>query len=159
MPKGKELNETQRNLIVDLVNKGYSYRKIESQTGIKFTTVGKLMQKFKTYKTVKNIPGRGRKRKTTKAVDHKIVKLIEVDRFTSAANICEELEETYGVNLSPSTIRNRLHEKNFEGRTPCKKPFLSKRHRKMRYEWAQKYQNFPLASWKKFYLRMNPNLI
>jgi transposase len=139
----------QRKLVVDLVNSGKSYRQVQEQTGIPFTTISSIMKKFKTYQTVNNIKGKGRKRKTTVREDRCILKCVEKNRFISAPELSKTLHETYAIDISPSTVTRRLHESNFKARRPAKKPYLTNKHMKARLEWAKKYQNQSLAFWKK----------
>lgn len=145
----KQLNETQRNLIIDLHKNGLSYRKIEMQTKISFSTVKNIVQKFKKHGTVADLSGRGRKRKTSSRIDRYIVSNVKEKRFQTAAHTAADIKTQFGVLISDQTIRNRLHEKGLRCYVPRKKPFLTKRHMKNRLEFAKKYVNMPLIYWKK----------
>lgn len=65
----KQLNETQRNLVLDLVNQGKSYRTVGEIMKVSFTTVSAIVKKFKNFGTTKDLEGKGRKRKTSTATD------------------------------------------------------------------------------------------
>lgn len=150
MASGKtHLNVTQRNLVVDLVNEGYSYRNVQKKTGIAFTTVSSIMKKYNLIGTTNDIAGRGRKRKTTKAIDTNIILSIKKNRFESAKNIALKIEKDHNLKVTPQTVRNRIRDHGFQGRVVRKKPYLSKKHMKKRLEFAKKYHSMPLSFWKK----------
>lgn len=144
-----ELDNTQRKLVIDLVNQGKSYREVQSNTGIPFTTISSIVKKFKTFGSVVNLPGRGRFRKTTEKMDRRIMNKIKFNRFESAAKIAEELKKDEGIEISPQTIRNRIKENGFNSRVVRKKPYLTKRHMQRRLDFAKKYVNMPLTYWKR----------
>ncbi len=50
---------------------------------------------------------------------------------------------------SPRTIRRELNKMHLYGRVACKKPFLSKSHKKSRLEWAYKYVNYSEEQWNR----------
>ena len=63
-PKAKYLNTTQRNLVIDFVKQGNTYRKVEKLINIPLTTVGAIVNKYKQYETFELCTGQGRKLKT-----------------------------------------------------------------------------------------------
>lgn len=148
-PTKRHLAVTQRNLVVDLVKQGKTYREVQKITGVAFTTVSNIMKKYKTFGTTDDVAGRGRKRKTSKAVDRNIIIHVKKNRFESAQKIAARIEESHGIIITPQTVRNRIHEQGFRGRTVRKKPFLSNKHMKRRLDFAKKYANMPLSFWKK----------
>lgn len=145
----KHLNASQRNLVVDLINQGSSYRKVEEMTGISFATVQSIYKKFKTHGTTADLVGRGRKRKTSSTMDRAILLNVKKNRFVSAIKIANDLKSNHGVKISDQTVRNRIHEAGFKAMMPIKKPYLTKKHMKRRLEFAKKYANMPMTFWKK----------
>lgn len=139
----------QRNLVVDLVNDGKTYRQVEKETGIPFRTVGNIMRKYNLIGTTASIAGRGRKRKTSKAIDRNIIIRIKQNRFESAQKIANKIEEDHNIKISSQTVRNRIHEQGFQGRVCRKKPFLTKKHKQRRLAFAKKYVDMPIEFWKK----------
>lgn len=146
---GKHLNNTQRNLVIDLVNQGKTYREIQLNTGIAFTTISSIVKKYNTYGTVTDLQGRGRKRKTTAKMDRRILMEVKKNRFQSAVKIAETLKKDEGIDVHAETIRNRIKENGFGSRSVRKKPFLTKRHMERRLQFAKKYVEMPLTFWKK----------
>ena len=56
MAKTKELSKDTRNKIVDLHQAGKTESAIGKQLGLKKSTVGAIIRKWKTYKTTNNLP-------------------------------------------------------------------------------------------------------
>ncbi|KAI3361538.1 hypothetical protein L3Q82_012966, partial [Scortum barcoo] len=56
MAKTKELSKDTRNKIVDLHQAGKTESAIGKQLGVKKSTVGAIIRKWKTYKTTDNLP-------------------------------------------------------------------------------------------------------
>ncbi|KAK3540766.1 hypothetical protein QTP86_001598 [Hemibagrus guttatus] len=63
MAKTKELSKDTRNKIVDLHQAGKTESAIAKQLGVKKSTVGAIIRKWKTYKTTDNLPRSGAPRK------------------------------------------------------------------------------------------------
>ncbi|KAK3517343.1 hypothetical protein QTP70_004487 [Hemibagrus guttatus] len=63
MTKTKELSKDTRNKIVDLHQAGKTEPAIGKQLGVKKSTVGAIVRKWKTYKTTDNLPRSGAPRK------------------------------------------------------------------------------------------------
>ena len=67
----------------------------------------------------------------------------------NSIDIAKQLRELKLVNISPRTVRNRLHEYDLHGRALAKKPLLTKRYIAKRLAFAKKYQNWTVDNWKK----------
>ena len=63
MAKTKKLSKDTRNKIVDLYQAGKTDSAIGKQLGLKKSTVGAIIRKWKTYKTTDNLPRSGAPRK------------------------------------------------------------------------------------------------
>ena len=93
--------------------------------------------------------GRGRKRKTTSAIDHNIIINVKKNRFVSAAKLALKVQEDHNITVTPQTIRNRIREQGYRGRVVRKKPFLTSKQMKRPLEFAKKYEKMPISYWKK----------
>ncbi|KAK3526345.1 hypothetical protein QTP70_024276 [Hemibagrus guttatus] len=72
MAKTEELSKDTRNKIVDLHQAGKTESAISKQLGVKKSTVGAIIRKWKTYKTTDNLPRSGAPRKISpRQNDHK----------------------------------------------------------------------------------------
>lgn len=145
----KNWSEAQRKLVVDLRLQGKTFKEIEQTTKIPIPTLKKFIAKYTKYETVKDLPRTGCPRKTSATIDRHIISEIKKNHFLSAPKLAEEINNTYNIDISPQTIRNRLKDQGYNGRSPAKKPYLKPIHMKRRLEFARKYQNMPLSFWKK----------
>lgn len=140
----KEVPLQMRKLIIEDRQNGLSLRQIAQKYSISKTCVEKLCNKFAESHQISNLPGRGRKRATTKREDTLIVRQIKVKPNTSSTEIKDQLN----LNVSTKTIRRRLHETGFTNRVSIKKPMISAKNKKKRLEFAKKYVDMPLSFWK-----------
>jgi hypothetical protein len=98
---------------------------------------------------VADVPGRGRKRKTTPRIDGAIVGKVQANRRLSAVRVARDLERDTNIQISAKTVCRRLHEAKFQSRIGRKKPFLTTRHKKARLAFALEHQNKPPEFWRK----------
>ena len=138
-----------RARVIALWQDGQSQRSIAKTLCISPATVQSIEEKFKIVGNLENQPGRGHKRKTTARQDRSLIKRLEINPRSSstAAAAAKELEESFGLSLTPQTIRNCLHEANLHGRTPRNKPYISPINREKRLEWAKKNVDKPQEFW------------
>jgi transposase len=154
-----QLTVVQRLLVIDLKNQGKSFKEIAQETGIPSSTAKSIVQKHKTFRTVEDLPGRGRKRKTTARIDRKIIGQVKANRRLSAVQVAEGLQRTDNIFISSKTVRRRLHEAHFQSRIAQKKPFLSVKHKKARLQFAQEHKESRLSSGGRSCGPMNPSSI
>ena len=92
---------------------------------------------------------RGRRRKTNTHTDRILQRKVKTNRRKPAASVKAELESELQVIISESTVRRRLHEVGLYGRVARKKPYVNKRNRRKRLEYAKNYREKPLGFWNK----------
>ncbi|CAK9827632.1 Transposable element Tcb1 transposase [Anthophora retusa] len=61
----------------------------------------------------------------------------------------QHLHTHCNINVSAETVRRTLRDVGMHGRMKIKIPLLTKRHKKIRLEFARKYENFTEADWSK----------
>jgi len=81
--------------------------------------------------------GRGRKRKTSRRDDRRIIQ--EAKKFKKIT--AREIKENAGLDVSVSTIRRRLNESGLWGRVARRKPLICSRNMAKRLEFAKQYVN------------------
>lgn len=91
----------------------------------------------------------GRKRKTDRRIDSRIGREVLKDRFTTGAQIKNDL----GLNnMSLSTIYRRINETTgCSSYWAAKKPFISPENRKRRLEWAIEHKNWTVEQWRRVF--------
>jgi len=145
----KEYSVDLRKRVIKLREDGLSMGKISETLDIPKSSIQKMISKFKKLGSEVNVPGRGRKRITTKHDDRFIKRTVKMDRRKSAVSLAYELEDVLGKIISPQTIRNRMHEDGMYGRIARKKPFINERNRIKRVKWAKKYQDVGNSFWER----------
>ena len=75
-------------------------------------------------------------RKTTSAIDRNIIINVKKNRFVSAAKLAFKVQEDHNIKVTPQTIRNRIREQGYRGKVVRKKPFLTAKQMKRRFEFA-----------------------
>lgn len=66
----------------------------------------------------------------------------------SAGDIADELRRQNIANVSRVTVSRRLHECGLYGRAAVKKPFISKKNKRARLEFAREYLHWTSDEWK-----------
>ena len=87
---------------------------------------------------------RGRKRKTTRMDDRRIIRFIKRDPAASSNKIQKELN----LVVSAVTVRRRMIENNLYARSPRKVPLLTKRHANLRLQFAKKHTGWTSEKWR-----------
>ena len=148
VPKIKEHSFEFRNLAIKHFLNGDSEHEIAKKLLCSRNTVHSIIDKYKKTKSIGNILGRGRKRKTTLRDDKIIQRKVKVDRRKSASSVRQEIEQELGVIISNQTVRRRLHEVDLYGRVARRKPYVNKASRAKRLNYVKTYQNKDMDFWK-----------
>ena len=98
-------------------------------------------------KSIGNMIGRGRKRKTTIHTDRIIQRKIKTDCRKSSISVKAELQTELNITISQTTISRRAHEIGLYGCVARKKPYLNKANRGKRLEYARTSREKPLGFW------------
>lgn len=97
--------------------------------------VHKWVKRYKEFKTVDDLPERGKIRKTSKKEDTLITSMFAGKKAITLREGQSKLKKK-GLEVSVGTIRARLHEKNIKYRSTIKKPLLLEKHVNKRLSWA-----------------------
>ena len=108
--KFKKYSNDLRNLVIKHFLSDFSDRDIAHKVLILQTSICYIISKYKFTKCIRNIIGRGRKRKITAHVDRSIRRKIKANRWISSTRIKAELQYEINVAISESTIKRRAHK-------------------------------------------------
>ncbi len=92
MAKTKELSKDTRNKIVDLHQAGKTESAIVKQLGVKKSTVGAIIRKWKTYKTTDNLPRSGAPRKISPRGVKMISRTVSKNPRTTRGDLVNDLQ-------------------------------------------------------------------
>uniref|UniRef100_A0A4W5R164 protein-tyrosine-phosphatase n=1 Tax=Hucho hucho TaxID=62062 RepID=A0A4W5R164_9TELE len=107
MAKTKELSKDTRNKIVDLHQVGKTESAIGKQLGLKKSTVGAIIRKWKTYKTTDNLPRSGAPRKISPRGVKMITRTVSKNPRTTRGDLVNDLQRA-GTKVTKPTISNTL---------------------------------------------------
>lgn len=141
-----KLTNFMKGQIVAYDDCGFSGREIAKKIGKSQPTVTQFLKSFKSTGKYERKPGTGIIRKTTKIDDKNIVHAVKGLRTISAIEITRQLNM---VDISPQTIRNRLHEAGYHAYFQVKKPFISNINQQKRLQWAKDHVSWSVEQWGK----------
>jgi len=124
MAKTKELSKDTRKKIVDLHQGGKSESTIGKQLGVKKSTVGAVVKKWKTYKTTDNLPRSGGPRKISSRGVKMIMRTLSKNPRTRRRDLMNDLQRAR-TKVTKATISNTLHERDSNPAVPGMSPCLS----------------------------------
>ncbi|CDQ59527.1 unnamed protein product [Oncorhynchus mykiss] len=107
MAKTKELSKDTRNKIVDLHQAGKTESAIGKQLGLKKSTVGAIIRKWKTYKTTDNLPRSGAPREISPRGVKMITRTVSKNPRTTRGDLVNDLQRA-GTKVTKPTISNTL---------------------------------------------------
>uniref|UniRef100_A0A673XN09 Tc1-like transposase DDE domain-containing protein n=1 Tax=Salmo trutta TaxID=8032 RepID=A0A673XN09_SALTR len=126
MAKTKELSKDTRNKIVDLHQAGKTESTVGKQLGLKKSTVGAIIRKWKTYKTTDNLPRSGAPRK--------ISSLNDLQRA--------------GTKVTKPTISNTLRCQGLKSCSARRVPLLKPVHVQACLKFAREHLDDPEEDWE-----------
>ena len=108
MAKTKELSKDTRNKIVDLHQSGKTESAIGKQLGLKKSTVGSIIRKWKTYKTTDNLTQSGAPRKISSHGVKMIIRTVSKNPRTTRGDLVNDLQRA-GTKVTKPTKIGRAH--------------------------------------------------
>lgn len=146
MPRTKELSEDLRARIVELHKAGRGYKSISKSLDVHVSTVRQIIYKWREFKTVATLPRRGRPAKMTARAQRRMVSEVRRNPRASAKALQTSLAHA-NISVHTSTIRKCLNKNGFHGRTPRRKPLLTKKNIAARLKFAKDHHDVPQQFW------------
>lgn len=143
----RQMTLSDKTLILDWKKKNISIRSMAKKLNVNESSVRRFLSKFKTSKTLDRKYGSGRPRCTSTREDRLIKRLCLRNRFATSSQIRSDLEKTSGSVISAKTVQRRLNEIGLRANRPAKKPLLTQKMKKTRFEWAKTFKNWTVDDW------------
>ncbi|KAK3570382.1 hypothetical protein QTP86_019252 [Hemibagrus guttatus] len=147
MAKTKELSKDTRNKIVDLHQAGKTESAIGKQLGVKKSTVGAIIRKWKTYKTTDNLPRSGAPRKISPRGVKMITRTVSKNPRTTRGDLVNDLQRD-GTKVAKATISNTLHRQGLKSCSARRVPLLKPVHVRARLKFAREHLDDPEEDWE-----------
>ncbi|CAJ0935365.1 unnamed protein product [Ranitomeya imitator] len=147
MVKTKELSKDTRNKIVALHQAGKTESAIANQLGVKKSTVGAIIRKWKTYKTTDNLPRSGASRKIPPRGVRMITRTVSKNPRTTQGALVNELQRA-GTNVTRPTISNTLRHHGLRSCSARRVPLLKPVHVRARLKFAREHLDDPEEFWE-----------
>ncbi|KAI3356665.1 hypothetical protein L3Q82_003300 [Scortum barcoo] len=148
MAKTKELSKDTRNKIVDLHQAGKTESAIGKQLGVKKSTVGAIIRKWKTYKTTDNLPRSGAPRKISPPRGVKMItRTVSKNPRTTRGDLVNDLQRA-GTKVTKATISNTLRRQGLKSCSARRVPLLKPVHVQARLKFAREHLDDPEEDWE-----------
>ena len=122
MPRTKEISEDLKLRIVDLHYAGKCYKSSSKSQ----STIRQIVYKCRNFSTVATLPRSGHPAKMTARAQHRILNEVKKNPRVSAKDLQKSLEHA-NISVDEAKIHKTLNKNGVHGRTPWKKPLLSKK--------------------------------
>ncbi|KAK3552872.1 hypothetical protein QTP86_024778 [Hemibagrus guttatus] len=147
MAKTKELSKDTRNKIVDLHQAGKTESAIGKQLGVKKSTVGAIIRKWKTYKTTDNLPRSGAPRKISPRGVKMITRTVSKNPRTTWGDLVNDLQRA-GTKVTKATISNTLRRQGLKSCSARRVPLLKPVHVRAHLKFAREHLDDPEEDWE-----------
>ncbi|KAK3538904.1 hypothetical protein QTP86_020170, partial [Hemibagrus guttatus] len=147
MAKTKELSKDTRNKIVDLHQAGKTESAIGKQLGVKKSTVGAIIRKWKTYKTTDNLLRSGAPRKISPRGVKMITRTVSKNPRTTRGDLVNDLQRA-GTKVTKATISNTLRRQGLKSCSARRVPLLKPVHVRARLKFAREHLDDPEEDWE-----------
>lgn len=133
-----------KKLIISDYKKGFSQKDICKKFSLNKSTVSFIINKFKVNGTVETYHRGGRPKATTQLEDSRI--LIELKKYPdkSASSVVKALN----LKVSSRTVQRRACAGGLRSYRAAKKPFISRKNRLKRLQFARDHINWSMKRWK-----------
>ncbi|CDQ91693.1 unnamed protein product [Oncorhynchus mykiss] len=156
MAKTKELSKDTRNKIVDVHQAGKTESAIGKQLGLKKSTVGAIIRKWKTYKTTDNLPQSGAPRKISPRGVKMITRTVSKNPRTTRGDLVNDLQRA-GTKVTKPTISNTLRRQGLKSCSARCVPLLKPVHVQAHLKFAREHLDDPKKIERMSYGQMKPN--
>ncbi|KAK3570715.1 hypothetical protein QTP86_025264 [Hemibagrus guttatus] len=147
MAKTKKLSKDTRNKIVDLHQAGKTESAIGKQLGVKKSTVGAIIRKWKTYKTTDNLPRSGAPCKISPRGVKMITRTVSKNPRTTRGDLVNDLKRA-GTKVTKATISNTLRRQGLKSCSARRVPLLKPVHVWARLKFAREHLDDPEEDWE-----------
>ncbi len=148
MPPKVYMTENEKLRAIGMLEAGQSQNSIARHFGKSKSVISRLVSRYRQTGGVKIRDGRGRPKKTTPRQDRYLRIIALRNRFISAPELRDTFRGATGIRLCKSTVHNRLREVGLKARRPLKGMQLTRAHKRLRNQWAQRHIGRQQRHWR-----------
>jgi transposase len=137
--KSSEVPIAERKLIYKLHMEGKSYLKIANLVNRSKSAIQYVIKNIKTNGDVVNKQRKGGPRKLTTREEKAVIREIKKEPRISGPKLAAFVLRYFNKQVSAETCRRILRRENFHGKVARKKPFINKKNRMKRLQFAKQY--------------------
>jgi transposase len=148
--KTKQLDDLTKGKIAMGLDNELSREEIRRQLNLESPTIKRWSDRYENEGKLERKPGSGRPRVTTASEDRFLEVQCKRNRKATAVELARTIRKTDGTpKATARTVRNRLLECGFPARRSRKKPLLTKKQKKSRFQWAKDHKEWTIEQWSK----------
>ena len=151
MPKTavKKNNKLENRIsVVQMRLSGQTYKEIQNKTGKHKNYVRRWVERFKKNGAVFNAKRKNKGRKISIVIKKKICKLIKTNNRSSCRNVAKRLKSE-DIDVSKTTVHKILKESGYKNVSPQKKPALTQKQQKSRFDFAKMHESKKSSFWRR----------
>ncbi len=140
--------ENLRVQIVTLRGEGLSLRKIEKKTKKHRYTISRICKRVRQTKSFKDKPRSGRPKLLNDRQKRVLARILRNIKEKTAEGVRKEAKRYHNIDVSRDTVARALNSMGFVARLKKKKPRLSAKQKKARFEWAKEHAKWTSDDWR-----------
>ena len=149
MPPRRRLNAVDRGRALAWITDGVSLREVGRRLQVSPSVIHRLHERFATTGSTEERAGTARPHCTSRQDDRFLCLSTLRDRTVTTPMLRRRLIQAANVNVSVSTVRNRLREFNLQSRRPALCVPLTPAHQRARLAWCRHHQQWNRQQWSR----------
>jgi transposase len=130
--------------IIDFLHKNFNWKPDRR-------TCQRVMRRYEERGTVEDRPHTGRPPKVNQRESRRIRRTALQNRRFSARELAIDVKKYCSVSLCKQTVLNILCKYGLQRRVAARRPLLTRRMRRQRYEWAKTHSKWSLRRWQRVF--------
>lgn len=142
----KRISQNKENDVRQLLQSGLSLRAVATQAHVSLATVQRVQRDGCIDR---NRLHAGRPCMLTTRMKKTMTRYIVRDKLGTAVQVKRAVLRDFGMFVSADTVRRGLREGGLRAIEKKKKPALTEKQQKARYEWALRHQHWTMDDWRR----------
>jgi transposase len=142
----RKVSDDKQNDIISALRRQLTVRQVAEQCNVSKSTVQRIRAR-----RLPDLPPKpaGRKPLLSPANKRHCVRAVTVEKLNTAMEATKWLKNNLDVQVSERTVRRTLNGAGLEAAKKVKRPHLSDKNVKARYEFAKQYKDWTVADWER----------